>query len=115
MLELRKIGLIAVLTGTWLAATGCSSSGHSGEKYYLIATNIKLPYWQTAAAGLSRAAAELKLDAEMVGPEPYDPRREKEEFARGVARKPAGIPISAADSGVLSTAINSARAAGIPR
>jgi len=114
MLELRNVHILACLTATWLAASGCSSSGHSGEKYYLIAANVKLPYWQNAADGLNRAASDLKLEAEMVGPDTYDANAEKEEFARVVARKPAGILISVANPAVLSSDINSAIAAGIP-
>src|SRR5262245_7257578 len=43
-----------------LALSQCRGSQHSSdEKYYLIATNVKLPYWQQVAAGLTRAAAQL--------------------------------------------------------
>jgi len=99
---------------TSLVVTGCSSSGHSGEKYYLIATNIKLPYWQTAGTGLNRAATDLKVDAEMVGPDTYDSKAEKEEFARVVSRKPSGILVSVADPQILGSDIDAAVKAGIP-
>src|SRR3954467_7393252 len=99
---------------TSLVVTGCSSSGHSGEKYYLIATNIKLPYWQTAGTGLNRAATHLKVDAEMVGPDTYDSKAEKEEFQRVVSRKPSGILVSVADPQILGSDIDAAVKAGIP-
>ena len=47
----------------------CGARHAPDEKYYLVATNIKLPYWQAAQAGLFRAAAQLKVKAEMVGPD----------------------------------------------
>jgi len=53
--------------------TSCSQSRHAGdERYYLVATNIKFPYWQAAADGLNKAASEMKVTAELVGPDKYD-------------------------------------------
>jgi len=40
--------------------SGCGGSRHDPtEKYFLVATNVKLPYWQTANSGLVRAARQL--------------------------------------------------------
>ena len=53
-----------------LASCGGPASRHEvNEKFYLIASNIKVPYWQTAFAGLSKAAAHLQVQAEMAGPD----------------------------------------------
>src|SRR4029077_9561591 len=46
------------------------------EKYYFVATNINLPYWQEGEAGFLDAAANLKVRAELVGPATYDPGAE---------------------------------------
>jgi ribose transport system substrate-binding protein len=95
--------------------SGCSRSRHgSDERYYLLATNIKIPYWQVAADGLLRAATDLGVQAEMVGPEKYDATEEREHFRNIVGRKPAGILVSVADPEVLKSEIASAIAAGIP-
>lgn len=99
-----------------LAISSCGSSGpHAvGEKYYLIATNVKIPYWQTAATGLVKAATEMKVQAQMTGPDSYDPKAQVDEFRRVVALKPAGILVSAADPEMLKQPISDAIAAGIP-
>ena len=52
------------------------------EIYYLVATNISLPYWQQARAGLLKAAAELGVSADLKGPATYDTNAEKEEFLK---------------------------------
>lgn len=98
-----------------LAVGGCSSSSeHMSEKYYLIATNVKIPYWQTAASGLAKAASEMKAQALLAGPDTYDPKAQLEEFRRVLAQKPTGILLSAADPELLKQPISDAIAAGIP-
>jgi ribose transport system substrate-binding protein len=93
----------------------CRESQHSvDEKYYLIATNIKLPYWQAAGAGLVRAAALMQVQAQFVGPDTYDPKAQQAEFQKVVARKPAGILISPADSELMQPDIDRAIGQGIP-
>ena len=58
--------------------SGCASSRHTqDEKYFLIATNIKLSYWQTARAGLSHAASTMGVKTELAGPDTYDPAETK--------------------------------------
>src|SRR5688572_4403724 len=105
----------ASLSVALLMIGGCSKSRHGAEeKYYLVASNIKLPYWQGAGEGLSRAASELKVSAEMVGPDTYDAQQQRDEFRRIVAKKPSGILVSAADPALMKDEINSAIAAGIP-
>jgi ribose transport system substrate-binding protein len=102
------------LIGLLLLTSGCGSSGHAGEKYYLVATNIKIPYWQTAAAGLAKSASEMKVQAEMTGPDTYDPKAQVEAFRRILSTKPAGIMVSAADPELLRQPISDAIAAGVP-
>lgn len=105
----------SVLAVAALGLAGCSKSLHDpGEKYYLVAANIKLPYWQTAASGFYAAAREMKIAAEMVGPDTYDPAAEGQAFRDAAAKKPAGILVSAADPNVLKGDIDSAIGAGIP-
>src|SRR5690348_14149981 len=100
---------------TWLAA--CGSSPHeTTEKYYLAATNIKIPYWQSANTGLMRAAQQLGVKAEMVGPDTFDPKAEHEAFQKllGEKIKPSGIMVSAGDPNVMQPDIDAAIAQGIP-
>ena len=82
----------ATLIPLLLFTFGCSQSRHeSTESYYLVATNIKLPYWQAAFEGLTLASTNLKVRAEMVGPATYDPKAQQEFFQQVVAKKPSGI------------------------
>jgi ribose transport system substrate-binding protein len=107
---------IAVTAGL-LSLTSCASSEHAAdEKYYLVATSTKLAYWQNALAGLTRATSELKVAAEMVGPENYDAAAEHTEFQKLLQRKPvpAGILISPADPNLLGPDIDAALRQGIP-
>ncbi|MDQ6759358.1 MAG: substrate-binding domain-containing protein [Acidobacteriota bacterium] len=104
------LGAIAV------ALVGCAGkTGHkSNEKYYLICANVKLPYWQAAASGLYRAAKDLDVTAEATGPDTYDPQAEQTAFQAAVAKKPAGLLVSAADPNLMKGDINAAIDKGIP-
>jgi len=100
---------------TWLA--GCGGSPHaSTEKYWLVATNIKIPYWQSVNAGLLHAAQQMGVRAEMVGPDSFDAKAEHEAFQRVLAEKikPSGIMVSAADPAVIQPDIDAAIGQGIP-
>src|SRR5579875_2957509 len=82
---------------------GCSSPAHGpDEKYFLITTNTKVSYWQSALAGLSKAAAQMKgIRTEMVGPDTYDPKAEHDEFQATLGKKPAGILVSVSDPKII--------------
>jgi ribose transport system substrate-binding protein len=82
--------------------------------YYLIATNVKIPYWQWALAGLNHAASQLHVKAEMLGPDTYQPRGQHEAFQRVLSLDPAGILISVGDRRLMRADIDSAIARGIP-
>ena len=114
---MRKKILIGLCCGAlpWLA--GCGGSGHSStEKFYLVATNIKIPYWQNANTGLLRSAGLLGVKAELVGTDTFDPKGEHDSFQHVLAEKikPAGILISAANPTVMQPDIDAAIAQGIP-
>jgi ribose transport system substrate-binding protein len=96
-----------------LSLAGCQRHSTS-EKYYLVSNNLKLAYWQTAAAGFNKAAAEYHVKAFVVGPDTYDPQAELADLQNAIAQKPAGILISVADAASFTPAINSAIDAGIP-
>src|SRR5712692_7164458 len=106
----------------WLAATlmllaGCGGSPHSAEeRYFLVSANVKIPYWQAAGNGLARAASQLGVRAQMVGPDTYDAHAEQQELRRlmTLKEKPAGILVSPADPALMKTDIDAAVAAGIP-
>jgi ribose transport system substrate-binding protein len=98
-----------------LPLVNCGGSQHSpDEKYFLIATNVKLPYWQQAGAGLVRAASQLKVRAELVGPDSYDPQAQHAQFLDVLKQKPTGILISPSDPRLLKADIDAAISQGIP-
>lgn len=109
-------GTLAVLIpAALLSLAGCAGGPHSPtEKYILVTANTKIPYWQSAWSGLSRIASEMKVKAEMDGPDGYDAKAEHDAFQKAVAEKPSGIMISAADASILTPDINSALQQGIP-
>ena len=108
--------LAAIASATLiLGLATCSSSRHEAtEKYYLVTLNTKLGYWQAAGAGLDRAAHHLGVEAEMAGPDTYDPQAEAQAFRDAMAKKPTGILVSAGDPTMMKDPIDAAIAQGIP-
>ncbi len=105
----------ALLSAALISMNGCAGGGHDpAEKYILVADNSKIPYWQAALQGLNRACAEMKVHAELQGPDGHDPQGEHDAFRRAVAEKPSGILVSVSDANILSNDINSAIDQGIP-
>jgi ribose transport system substrate-binding protein len=104
---------LATLTLAVAFTSGCKYRSLKNT-YYLVATNVNLPYWQTAAAGFNKAAAQYGVTARVVGPDTYDPQAELTELQKAVAAKPAGILISVADASVMQPEIDAAIQAGIP-
>jgi ribose transport system substrate-binding protein len=106
---------LCTFAALFLGLTACGGSRHDpNEKYYLVTTNTKIPYWQTAGTGLMRGAHALGVLAEVAGPETYDPKAEAQAFRDVIALKPAGILVSAADPAVMKDPIDAAIAQGIP-
>ncbi len=54
------------------------------------------------------------MQAEVVGPETYDAQAEREEFQRILAKKPAGVLVSAGNADLITPVINAAVESGIP-
>ena len=92
----------------------CGTGHDAEEKYFLISTNLQLPYWQTAGGGFSQATRELKVRSEFVGPDFYDPQAQQVAFEKALSQKPTGILVSPADPQRMKPEIDKAIAAGIP-
>jgi ribose transport system substrate-binding protein len=112
MQTLARLTLICVLLATVSSITGCGYHNDK-EKYYLVAVNIQLPYWQAAASGIRRAAHEMQVQSQFSGPDSYDTQAEVQAFRSAVAAKPAGIIISPADPKLMTPEIDKAIEAGI--
>jgi len=117
-ISMRKnaVGLASFLLLLVAAVIGsCAKPYHEEtERYYFVATNINLPYWQEAQAGFLDAAKALGVKAEMVGPVTYDPGAEAGVFRDLVEKQPAGICLSAARPEFFKANIDKAIAEGIP-
>lgn len=109
----KQILLFTLAAACSVLLGGCERHAKS-EQYFLIATNIGLPYWQSAHAGFSRAAAQYGVTEDMKGPDSFTPAVEVDEFRAAVARKPAGILVSVSDPALMGPEINKAIGAGIP-
>src|SRR3984885_7646879 len=103
----------ALLTVVLPLLGGCTRHSKS-EQYYLIATNTAVPYWKSAADGFAAAGAQYGVSVDTRGPAGLNPQAEVDEFKAMVARKPAGILVSVANSKLMAPEIDAGIAAGIP-
>lgn len=107
--------MLLLISALLFGLAGCGAKHDpKNEKYYLVTVNVDIPYWKTAASGFNKAAAELGVWTDVVGPKSYDPQAQREAFRKVVQSKPAGILVSAAEAGVLKDEIYSAIQNGIP-
>ena len=113
MKQFSRVVALILLAATMSVLVGCSRHDNN-ERYILVTVLSKLPYWQTAAAGLNKAGAQYGVKVDVRGPETYDPQAEVKEFRDAMALKPAGILVSVADTAAMQPAINDAIDAGIP-
>jgi ribose transport system substrate-binding protein len=112
-MKYRSLSLPLLLVALLVFLPSCGT-GHSGETYVLISTNIKVPYWQSAGAGFGQAAGQLGVGYAFQGPDTYDPGSEREAFENAVQKKPTGILVSVADPTTIKDSIDKAIASGIP-
>lgn len=109
-----KIPFLALISFSLLPLLSCGSEHSADEKYVLLATNLQVPYWQTAGAGFMQAASQWKVRAEFAGPQTYDPKEELQEFRKAVQQKATGILVSPSNPNLMKEDIDKAIAAGIP-
>jgi ribose transport system substrate-binding protein len=112
MNTVKQIAL-AILVLAIAFTSGCNT-GPRNETYYMVASNVNLPYWQTVANGFNKAAAQHGVTAKVVGPDTYDPVAELDALQRARREKPAGILISVADVATLQKDIDLAVQEGVP-
>lgn len=105
----------AFLVVVCLTLAACQEPYHQKEEqFYLITANINVPYWQEAQAGLTDAAKEMGVKAEMDGPATLSPKEELDSFQKAVALHPAGILVSVTNPELFKGPINAAIQVGIP-
>jgi ribose transport system substrate-binding protein len=109
----RTAFLVVVLASAALAA--CQEPYHQKEEqFFLITANSNVPYWQEAQAGLTDAAKEMGVKAEMDGPSTLSPKEELDSFQKAVGMHPAGILVSVTDLQSFKAPIDAAIQQGIP-
>jgi len=114
-MRINRISVCGVLVLAATLLSSCQKAYHEeGERYVFVASNVNLPYWQEAQAGLTDAAQQMGVKAEFTGPEKFDPQAQLKEFQKVAEIKPAGILVSVTRPELLQDAINSAVAQGIP-
>jgi ribose transport system substrate-binding protein len=92
----------------------CGSAHDADEYFVFVAANVQLPYWKTAAAGFAKAAGEMRVRSDFVGPQTYDAQAERDALNQAVQKKATGILLAVTDPAQLKASIDSALAAGIP-
>jgi ribose transport system substrate-binding protein len=88
--------------------------GTLDEKYVMVNFLAGIDYWKNGLKGFEDAAEALGVSVEYRGSTQYDVQEEVMVLEQVIARKPAGIAVSAIDSESLNSAINKAVEAGIP-
>jgi len=98
-----------------MALEGCATPYHQqDERYILVTTNVNLPYWQEAQAGLADVGKLMGVKVELTGPASYSPNEELTAFQQAVGQHPAGILLSVSNPQLFKDAIDGAVAQGIP-
>jgi ribose transport system substrate-binding protein len=111
----QRVGVVAVSLLSVFGLAACQTPYHEQEeRYVFVASNVNLPYWQEAQAGLTDAAKQMGVKAELAGPEKFDPQEQLRAFQKVLEGKPSGIMISVTRPELLQEAINTAIAQGIP-
>jgi ribose transport system substrate-binding protein len=114
-MKFKSMGVFASLALASVGLSSCQTPYHEDkERYVFVASNIHLPYWEEAQAGLLDAAKQMGVKAELVGPEKFDPQEQLKAFQEVLNSKPAGIMISVTRPDLLQDAIDGAVAQGIP-
>jgi ribose transport system substrate-binding protein len=111
----NRVGMVVVSCLAMIGLGSCQTPYHEQEeRYVFVASNVNLPYWQEAQAGLTDAAKQLGVKSELTGPEKFDPQEQLRAFQKVVESKPAGIMISVTRPELFLDAINAAISQGIP-
>lgn len=88
--------------------------GNIDENYVMVTFQSGMEYWKSGLKGFEDAAEALNVSVEYRGATQYDAREQALVLDQIIAKKPAGIAISAIDSPALVKSVNKAVDAGIP-
>jgi ribose transport system substrate-binding protein len=110
----RKLISLLIVAYLLTSLLSCGSAHDSDEYFVLVAANLQVPYWQTAGAGFSRGAAQMKVRTDYLGPSTYDPKAERDALDQALQKKATGILLAVTDPALLKDGIDKAIAAGVP-
>jgi len=112
----KRFSLLILCCLTLSVLTACGGRHSTDEHYYLVTANKSIPYWQNAGTGFIEGANQMKVHAEVVGPDTYDAAAERDAFhvLLSANPKPSGILVSPAEPAMMKPEIDAAIAAGIP-
>jgi len=88
--------------------------GEISEKYVMVTFQAGIDYWKMPLKGFEDAAHALNVSVEYRGAAQYDVHEQITVLEQVIAKKPAGIAISAINPDKLTPTINKAIDAGIP-
>ncbi|HEX7057341.1 MAG TPA: substrate-binding domain-containing protein [Bacilli bacterium] len=88
--------------------------GEIGEKYVMVTFQAGIDYWKSCLKGFEDAAQALNVSVEFRGSTQYDAHEEMTVLEQVIAKKPAGIALSAINPQMLNATIDKAVDAGIP-
>lgn len=88
--------------------------GEIGEKYVMVTFESGIDYWKSCLKGFEDAAQGLNVSVEYHGAPQYDVHEEITVLEQVIAKKPAGIALSAIHPQALNVVIDKAVDAGIP-
>lgn len=110
----RKLVSQLIFTILLISMFSCKSGHDSDEYFVFVAANLQVPYWQMAGSGFAKAAEQLRVRSDYVGPNTYDPSAERDALDKAVNQKATGILLAVTDPALLKDSIDKAIAAGIP-
>lgn len=88
--------------------------GEIGEKYVMVTFQMGIDYWKSGLKGFEDAAQALNVSVEYRGSTQRDVHEQITVLEQVIAKKPAGIAISAIHPSLLTATIDKAVDAGIP-
>lgn len=88
--------------------------GNIEDTYVMVTFQIGIDYWKSVLKGFEDAAEELNVSVEYHGSTQHDANEQMTVLEQVIAKKPAGIAISAVNSKLLTATINKAVESGIP-
>lgn len=88
--------------------------GNIEDKYVMVTFQSGIDYWKSVLKGFEDAAEELNVSVEYHGSTQHNASEQMTVLEQAIAKKPAGIAISAVNSKLLTATINKAVESGIP-